>query len=138
MSCRTRREILGGIDFELPPPVLAVLGENGAGKTTLYLLMGFRRRSAGTIQAMGQDPGTDPWESRARIAYLSEKHDVPGDWEAGDASTSIAASTPASTRTSNGRSSSRSASGAARARGRCSGSAQRAPLVRHALSHARA
>jgi ABC-type multidrug transport system ATPase subunit len=81
-----RREILAGIDFDLPPGrFLAVLGENGAGKTTLLdLMMGFRRRTAGTIAVMGHDPDIDPWESRARIAYLSEKHDVPGDWEAGD------------------------------------------------------
>jgi ABC-2 type transport system ATP-binding protein len=62
-----------------------VLGENGAGKTTLLdLLMGFRRRTAGTISVMGHDPESDPWESRARIAYLSEKVDVPGDWEAAE------------------------------------------------------
>ncbi|HSF03228.1 MAG TPA: ABC transporter ATP-binding protein [Solirubrobacterales bacterium] len=81
-----RREILAGIDFELPAGrFLAVLGENGAGKTTLLdLLMGFRRRTGATITVLGQDPETDPWESRTRIAYLSEKHDVPGDWEAGD------------------------------------------------------
>jgi ABC-2 type transport system ATP-binding protein len=81
-----RREILAGIDFDLAAGrFLAVLGENGAGKTTLLdLLMGFRRRTAGTIQVMGQDPETDPWETRTRIAYLSEKVDVPGDWEAGE------------------------------------------------------
>lgn len=81
-----RREILAGIDFALPPGrFLAVLGENGAGKTTLLdLLMGFRRRTAGTISVMGEDPERDPAESRARIAYLSEKVDVPGDWEAGE------------------------------------------------------
>jgi ABC-type Mn2+/Zn2+ transport system ATPase subunit len=76
-SLPDRREILAGIDFDLAPGrFLAVLGENGAGKTTLIdLLMGFRRRSAGTISVLGRDPESDPWESRARIAYLSEKHE---------------------------------------------------------------
>jgi ABC-2 type transport system ATP-binding protein len=79
-----RREILTGLDFELGPGrFLAVLGENGAGKTSLLdILMGFRRRTSGAVTVMGADPAADPWKSRARLAYLSEKIDLPGDWEA--------------------------------------------------------
>ena len=78
------RHILWGINFHLPKSsFLAVLGENGAGKTSLLdILMGFRLRTAGTVIVMEKDPGTDPWETRSRIAYLSEKVDMPGDWEA--------------------------------------------------------
>lgn len=80
------REILVAIDFTLPPgSCLAVVGENGAGKTTLLdLLMGFRRRTRGNLSVLDHDPDTDPWQSRSRIAYLSEKVDLPGDWEAAD------------------------------------------------------
>ena len=79
-----KRQILTAVDFHLSPGAfLAVLGENGAGKTTLLdLLMGFRRRSGGSLSVMEADPESDPWRSRARIAYLSEKVDLPGDWEA--------------------------------------------------------
>src|SRR5437867_7169840 len=80
------REILTGIDFSLPAgSFLAVVGENGAGKTTLLdLFLGFRRRTNGDLLIMDRDPETDPWERRSRIAYLSEKIDMPGDWEAGE------------------------------------------------------
>src|SRR5947207_15729712 len=80
------REILVRVDFRLPPAsFLAIVGENGAGKTSLLdLLLGFRRRTDGELSVLDRDPETDPWETRARIAYLSEKVDMPGDWEAGD------------------------------------------------------
>jgi len=83
---RGGREILTAVEFDLPPGTfLAVVGENGAGKTTLLdLLMGFRRRTAGGLRVMGEDPESDPWQTRARIAYLSEKVDFPGDWDAGE------------------------------------------------------
>ena len=80
------REILMGIDFSLPAgSFLTVVGENGAGKTSLLdLLLGFRRRTDGVLSVMDRDPETDPWENRSRIAYLSEKIDMPGDWDAGE------------------------------------------------------
>jgi len=80
---RNKRKILNGISFNLNKgEFLAVFGENGAGKTTLLdLLMGFRRRNGGELQVLDMDPGTDPWRARARIGYLSEKVDIPGDWD---------------------------------------------------------
>lgn len=77
------RRILAGLDLDLSTgSFLAVLGENGAGKTTLLdLIMGFRRRTGGGLMVMGHDPETDSWRARAKIAYLSEKVDIPGDWE---------------------------------------------------------
>lgn len=81
-----KRQILSGINFELKKgSFLAVLGENGAGKTTLLdLMMGFRLRSSGDLQIMGADPHADPWETRRRTGYLSEKIDIPGDWDAAE------------------------------------------------------
>jgi len=77
------RDILNGVSFNLNKgEFLAVLGENGAGKTTLLdLLMGFRRRTGGQLRVMEEDPDHDGWEARARIGYLSEKVDIPGDWD---------------------------------------------------------
>jgi len=78
------RAVLQDIGFEVDAgSFLAVLGENGAGKTSLLdLLMGFRRRSGGKLAILGQDPDHDPWRARQRFAYLSEKVDIPGDWDA--------------------------------------------------------
>jgi ABC-2 type transport system ATP-binding protein len=83
---KSGRDILAEIDFTLSPgSFLAVVGENGAGKTTLLdLLMGFRRRARGSLSVLGRDPATDPWQARSRIAYLSEKVDLPGDWMVAD------------------------------------------------------
>jgi ABC-2 type transport system ATP-binding protein len=83
---RRGRDILAEINFTLSPgSFLAVVGENGAGKTTLLdLLMGFRRRVRGSLSVLGRDPETDPWQARSRIAYLSEKIDMPGDWRVAD------------------------------------------------------
>lgn len=83
-SLPSGRAVLQDIGFDIDTgSFLAVLGENGAGKTTLLdLLMGFRRRSGGKLAVLGQDPDQDPWETRQRVAYLSEKVDIPGDWDA--------------------------------------------------------
>lgn len=77
-------EILAALDLVFEPgSFVAVLGENGAGKTTLLdLMMGFRPPTTGVIRVDGEQPHTDPWKKRSRIAYLSEKVDLPGDWSA--------------------------------------------------------
>jgi ABC-2 type transport system ATP-binding protein len=82
----SKRVVDARLDFSLPAgSFLAVVGENGAGKTTLLdLVLGFRRRTNGDLWVMDRDPETDPWDQRSRIVYLSEKIDMPGDWEAGE------------------------------------------------------
>lgn len=82
-SVPNKPHILDSITFQLPSgSFFVVVGENGAGKTTLLdILMGFRRRTSGAVSVLDADPQTDPWQARARIAYLSEKVDMPGDWE---------------------------------------------------------
>jgi ABC-2 type transport system ATP-binding protein len=79
-------EIIHSLDFVVEPgSFVAILGENGAGKTTLLdLMMGFRRPTRGSIDIDGEAPHRDPWRQRGRIAYLSEKVDLPGDWTVRD------------------------------------------------------
>jgi len=64
---------------------VAVLGENGAGKTTLLdLILGFRKPTEGILKVENERPYRDNWQTRQKIAYLSEKVDIPGDWTAGE------------------------------------------------------
>src|SRR3954447_8248894 len=51
--------------------VFALLGPNGAGKTTtVEILEGHRRRDAGDVRVLGQDPGTGGRGWRARIGIV--------------------------------------------------------------------
>ena len=55
-----------GIDLEvMPGEVFAFLGPNGAGKTTtVEILEGYRKRSGGEVEVLGEDPAA----GRARVA----------------------------------------------------------------------
>jgi ABC-2 type transport system ATP-binding protein len=58
--------------------VFALLGPNGAGKTTtVEVLEGYRRRDAGDVAVLGQDPArpTREWRSRVGIV-LQSPHDT--------------------------------------------------------------
>ena len=63
-------EAVRGIDLEVAPgEIFAFLGPNGAGKTTtVEILEGYRERSAGEVDVLGQDPGrpTRAWRERDR------------------------------------------------------------------------
>ncbi len=51
--------------------VVAILGPNGAGKsTTIEILEGHRRRDAGDVQVLGEDPGTADRDWRSRIGIV--------------------------------------------------------------------
>lgn len=80
------KTILNGLDFDLPKGrFLAVLGENGAGKTTfLDLLMGFKSPTSGGIKVFDSEYDDDSCELRKKISYMSEKIDIPGDWNGRD------------------------------------------------------
>ncbi len=60
-----------GVDLDVRRgEVFSLLGPNGAGKTTtVEILEGYRRRDAGEVQVLGEDPGaaTAAWKSRIGI-----------------------------------------------------------------------
>jgi ABC-2 type transport system ATP-binding protein len=72
------REVLHGISFEVRTgEVFALLGPNGAGKTTtVEILEGYRRRDAGDVRVLGDDPGRAGSEFRARIGIVLQSSAV--------------------------------------------------------------
>ncbi len=61
-----------GIDLEIGyGEVFALLGPNGAGKTTtVEILGGFRHRDGGSVEVLGEDPGSAGRSWRARIGVV--------------------------------------------------------------------
>ncbi|MBL8929868.1 MAG: ABC transporter ATP-binding protein [Kineosporiaceae bacterium] len=61
-----------GIDLDVDEgEVFALLGPNGAGKTTsVEILEGYRRRDAGEVQVLGQDPQSAGRHWRSRIGIV--------------------------------------------------------------------
>ena len=54
--------------------VLAFLGPNGAGKTTtVEILEGYRRRSAGHVRVLGEDPANAGPDWRARVGVVLQE-----------------------------------------------------------------
>jgi ABC-2 type transport system ATP-binding protein len=54
--------------------IFAILGPNGAGKTTtIEILEGHRRRDAGQVHVLGEDPGTAGRSWRARIGIVLQE-----------------------------------------------------------------
>jgi ABC-2 type transport system ATP-binding protein len=72
------REVLHDIAFEVRAgEVFALLGPNGAGKTTtVEILEGYRRRDAGEVRVLGQDPGQAGSGFRARIGIVLQSSAV--------------------------------------------------------------
>ena len=68
------RPVLDGVDLAVERgEVFAILGPNGAGKTTMVeILEGFRRRSAGQVTVLGEDPATADRHWRARIGVVPQ------------------------------------------------------------------
>ncbi|WP_167762287.1 ABC transporter ATP-binding protein [Blastococcus sp. CT_GayMR20] len=69
------REVLTGVDLDVHTgEVVCLLGPNGAGKTTtIEILEGFRLRSGGDVQVLGEDPahGGDAWRARVGVVLQS-------------------------------------------------------------------
>jgi ABC-2 type transport system ATP-binding protein len=65
-------EAVRGIDLEvLPGEIFAFLGPNGAGKTTtVEILEGYRKRSAGEVEVLGEDPARAGRGWRERIGVV--------------------------------------------------------------------
>jgi ABC-2 type transport system ATP-binding protein len=74
-------QAVAGIDLEVRHgEIFAFLGPNGAGKTTtVEILEGFRRRTAGEVLVLGQDPATagGAWRDRVGVV-LQESEPEPG------------------------------------------------------------
>jgi ABC-2 type transport system ATP-binding protein len=72
---------VAGIDLQVHrAEIFAFLGPNGAGKTTtVEILEGFRRRSEGEVEVLGEDPASAGAEWRDRIGVvLQESEPEPG------------------------------------------------------------
>ena len=73
-----RHEVLHGISFRVEAgEVFALLGPNGAGKTTtVEILEGYRRRDAGDVRVLGEDPGRAGARFRSRIGIVLQSSAV--------------------------------------------------------------
>jgi ABC-2 type transport system ATP-binding protein len=68
------RAVVDGVDLDVRPgEVFALLGPNGAGKTTtVEILEGVRRRDAGEVAVLGQDPATAGRTWRDRVGVVGQ------------------------------------------------------------------
>ncbi|SEL16392.1 ABC-2 type transport system ATP-binding protein [Blastococcus sp. DSM 46786] len=68
------RAVLDGLDLDVRRgECFALLGPNGAGKTTtIEILEGVRRRDAGEVRVLDEDPATGRREWRARMGVVSQ------------------------------------------------------------------
>jgi len=68
-------EAVRGIDFEVGRgEILAFLGPNGAGKTTtVEICEGFRKRTAGEVRVLGDDPAHAGPDWRARVGMVLQE-----------------------------------------------------------------
>jgi ABC-2 type transport system ATP-binding protein len=68
-------EAVRGVDLRVERgEVVALLGPNGAGKTsTVEVLEGFRQRSAGRVEVLGLDPGSNPRELKRQVGVVLQE-----------------------------------------------------------------
>ncbi len=68
-------EVLRGIDLSVPTgSIFALLGPNGAGKTsTIEILEGYRERTAGDLEVLGEDPALSGRAFRERIGIMLQE-----------------------------------------------------------------
>ncbi|HEY6960852.1 MAG TPA: ABC transporter ATP-binding protein [Gaiellaceae bacterium] len=68
-------EAVCGVDFDVERgEIVAFLGPNGAGKTTtVEILEGYRKRSAGELRVLGEDPAEGGAEWRDRIGVVLQE-----------------------------------------------------------------
>jgi len=76
-----------GIDLEVAEgEILAFLGANGAGKTTtIEILEGFRSRTSGQVEVLGQDPEEAPLSWREDIGIVLQESEPVPELTAGEA-----------------------------------------------------
>jgi ABC-2 type transport system ATP-binding protein len=70
-----------GIDLAIRPgEIVALLGPNGAGKTTtVEILEGYRKRTAGEVRVLGEDPESAPLLWRDRIGVVLQESEIEPD-----------------------------------------------------------
>src|SRR5690349_16761106 len=73
-----RKEILHGLDFDIPPGrIFGLIGHNGAGKTTtLNALLGLTT-SEGTITVLGKAPFAHRTALMRDVAFISDVASLP-------------------------------------------------------------
>ncbi len=71
-------EAVRGVDLDVHRgEVLALLGPNGAGKTTIVeILEGHRKRTAGEVQVLGNDPGNGTRALKERVGIVLQQTGV--------------------------------------------------------------
>jgi ABC-2 type transport system ATP-binding protein len=80
--CKTLggRPVVRDLSVELAPGnVVGILGKNGAGKSTLLdLLLGFSLPTSGRSAVFGQDSGSLPEATKARIGFVPQQDELVG------------------------------------------------------------
>ncbi|MFN8224328.1 MAG: ABC transporter ATP-binding protein [Gaiellales bacterium] len=73
-------QALAGLDLELEPGVIGLVGANGAGKSTLIkILLGLVQATSGTAEMFGLDVATQGLVIRQQIGYMPEHDCLPLD-----------------------------------------------------------
>ena len=73
-----RKEILHGLDFDIPPGhIYGLIGHNGAGKTTTLNAMLGLTDCGGTIRVLGQDPFAHRAALMRDVAFISDVASLP-------------------------------------------------------------
>jgi ABC-2 type transport system ATP-binding protein len=82
---------LSELTVGVEPGIIGLVGANGAGKSTLIkILLGLLPPTAGRVQVLGLDPGTQAEQVRARVGYMPEHDCLPPDLAASEFVTHMA------------------------------------------------
>ncbi|UJW84535.1 ABC transporter ATP-binding protein [Devosia sp. SL43] len=72
------KEILHGLDFDIPPGrIYGLIGHNGAGKTTTLNAMLGLTSCEGTIRVLGEDPFAKRAKLMENVAFISDVASLP-------------------------------------------------------------
>lgn len=72
------KEILHGLDFDIPPGrIYGLIGHNGAGKTTTLNAMLGLTHCEGTIRVLGEDPFARRAKLMENVAFISDVASLP-------------------------------------------------------------
>jgi ABC-2 type transport system ATP-binding protein len=75
-----RQTVVDDLTLRVPTgSIFGLLGNNGAGKsTTIRMLVGQLQATSGSVRLLGSDPKRHDQTDRQRIAYLSDRMEIPG------------------------------------------------------------